>query len=396
MKILHVLPDNLIASSPGVASACGMAEAMAAREHEVSIACLKHGLADLHPQDVLVRAFTPDRPSGLLSSLDLRTYLQQNVKYFDIVHIHGLGHHPGRYAAAVTRQAKIPYILTPHGQLEPGISTTGGRLLKTVNWFLHDSSVVRHASALHYLTVSEAKNSFAPANLKQIVIGNGISSALCENLPVRGSWRSEIKSTLGNPDRPLAIFSGRIEPHQGLERLLPHWPALLREHPDILLVLVGSGEKPHIDALNAIIAEYSLGGHIIWTGELTGLVKWRTLVDSDVFILPAHQADTSSAIIEAMAAGLPVVLTRECHFDEVEEHHAGVIIEHGDMDAFVRAVSELVSNREIWNSMRQNAQKLVQSDFTWETSAEKLERLYESLLLHTDIPLDLLPPRDIP
>ncbi|MGC8625231.1 MAG: glycosyltransferase [Phycisphaerae bacterium] len=396
MKILHVLADFQIASGAGAASACGMAEAVAARDHEVSIVCLKHGGADLQPEGVLVRAFAPDRDSGLMPSRALHIYLQQNIQYFDIVHIHGVGHYPGRYAATAARQAKIPYILTPHGQLQTTSPATRGRLRKAVNWFLHDSSVVHHAAAIHYLTISEAKTSSTSANRKHIVIGNGIPSAMCENLPARGAWRTEIQAALGKPDCPLALFFGRIAPHQGLERLLPHWSALLKEHPDLLLVMAGSGEKPHIDTLNTLIAEHHLQGHIIWTGELTGLAKWRTLVDADVFILPAHQTDSSSTIIEAMAAGLPVVLTRECQLDEVKEHQAGVIIEHGDMAAFVRTVSELLSNQEIRKSMRQNAQNLVQSHFTREVSAEKLERLYESLVLHADIPQDLLPPRSIP
>jgi glycosyltransferase involved in cell wall biosynthesis len=396
MKILHVLSDIRVDSGAIAASACGMAAAAAAREHDVTIACVKHEGAALQPQGVLVRSFAPDRKAKRMASTDLRTYLQQNVRHVDIVHIHGLWHHPGHYAATAARQAKIPYILTPHGLLEDGVPAAGGPLSKSINWLLRDSAMVHHAAAIQCLNISEMKHSSALAGLKKTIIGNGIPAAVCENLPARGSWRAEIQATLVKPDRPLALFFGRIEPKKGLERLLPHWPALLKEQPDLLLVIAGTGDKASIDELNALITRHHLTGHVVWTGDLTGLAKWRTLVDCDVFIFPAHQADASPAITEAMAAGLPVVLTRECHFDEVEEHHAGVIIEHGDMAAFVRSVSELMGNTEIRNSMGLNGQKLVQSHFTWEVTGEKLERLYEALALHTDIPLDLLPPRDNP
>ncbi len=396
MKILHVLTDMLTDSGSPALSVCGMAEAVAAREHEVSIVCLKREGTAIQPQGVLVRGFAADRQSARMASADLRAYLQQNVRHFDVVHIHGLWQSPAHYAATAARQSKIPYILAPHGQLESGVPKNGGRLKQSINWLLRDSAILHHAAAIQCLNISEMKHSPALQGQKNTIIGNGIPASVCENLPARGSWRHEIQSTLGQPDRPLALFLGRIDPKSGLERLLPHWPAILKTHPDVLLVIAGTGDKPYIDTLNNLIDKHHLTGHIVWTGELAGLAKWRTLVDSDVFILPAHQANTSPAIIEAMAAGLPVVLTRECHFDEVEEHHAGVIIEHGDMSAFATSVSELLGNHEILSSMGQNARTLVRSHFTWEVTGEKLERLYESLALHTDIPLDLLPPRDNP
>ncbi len=394
MKILHVLTDMRIDSGVPALSVCGMAEAVAAREHDVSIVYLKREGTVLQPQGVLVRGFAADSNTGRMPSRDLRAYLQQNVRHFDIVHIHGLRHSPGSDAATAARQAGIPYILAPHGQLEAGAEAGG--LMQSINWMLKDSALLHHAAAIQCLNISEIKHSSALANLKNTIIGNGIPAAVCENLPARGSWRNEIQAKLGKPDRPLALFLGNIEPKSGLERLLPHWPVILRQQPDVILVIAGTGEKSYIDVLNALIRKHNLTGHVVWTGELTGLTKWRTLVDSDVFILPAHQATSSSAIIEAMAAGLPVVLTRECQFDEAEAHQSGVIIEHGDMAAFVTSVAELLGNHEILSSMGENAKKLVQSDFTWEVTAEKLERLYESVALHTDIPLDLLAPRDHP
>ncbi len=397
MKILHVLTDPRNDRGVLADCACGMAAAVAAREHEVTIACLKRSDTDSSPQaeNVLIRSFAPDRISPRMPSADLRTYLQKNIQHFDIVHIHGVGQCAGHYAAAAARQAKIPYLLTPHGMLESGYHSPGGRLANTFNWLVRDSKVVRQAGAIQCLYRSELTHSPALTGRKNTIIASGIASSLCENHPPRGSWRSENHATLGKMDRPLALFLGCIEPENGLDRLLPHWHAVLKGQPDMLLVIAGTGEKSYIDTLNDIIRKHNLARHIVWTGELAGPAKWRLLVDSDVFILPAYQADRSPVITEALAVGLPVVLTRECHRDEVENHNAGVIIEHGDMAAFVTSILELMGNHEIRASMGRNGQKLVQSDFTREVTAEKLERLYESLVLHAGIPPDLLPPKDI-
>ena len=148
MKILHVLTDMLTDSGSPALSVCGMAEAVAAREHEVSIVCLKREDTAIQPQGVLVRGFAADRQSARMASADLRAYLQQNVRHFDVVHIHGLWQSPAHYAATAARQSKIPYILAPHGQLESGVPKNGGRLKQSINWLLRDSAILHHAAAI--------------------------------------------------------------------------------------------------------------------------------------------------------------------------------------------------------------------------------------------------------
>ena len=97
------------------------------------------------------------------------------------------------------------------------------------------------------------------------------------------------------------------------------------------------------------------------------------------------------AITEAMAVGLPVVITRECNFDEVERFDTGIVVDHGDMEAFTGAVARLLGDDGGRRAKGQNGWKLVRQEFTVDATAQKLEKLYESLVRNTGIPESLRP-----
>lgn len=379
MKILHVLSDIEIESGGVAAAASGMAEAVAARGHDVTIACLNRGGTPLQPHGVSIKSFPPDRDSTLAPSAKLREYLQENIEEFAVVHIHGVWQQPGHYAAAAARKAKIPYILAPHGMLDAGSLAMGRRWAKSMAWFLWDASMIYGATAIHCLNAAEIRCSPALKKTPNVIIGNGISAIVLENLPLRGQWRQEMKDMLGNIDRPIALFLSRIHPKKGLDRLLPLWPAVLEKHPELLLIIAGTGDPAYLAQIKELIRQYNLQDAVYLAGQLSGMSKWKVLVDADVFILPSHQEGFSMAITEAMAASLPVVITRECNFDEVERFHTGVIVRNGDMAAFVSQVADLIADVSMRTSIGNNGQKLIREQFTWEIIAEKLERLYKIL-----------------
>jgi glycosyltransferase involved in cell wall biosynthesis len=198
--------------------------------------------------------------------------------------------------------------------------------------------------------------------------------------------------SIGDQGRPIALFLSRIHPKKGLERLLPHWPELLKRHPTLLLVIAGTGEPAHVQRVQEVARQHGLINSVLFVGQLSGAAKSQAMADADVFILPSYQEGFSMAIAEAMAAGLPVVITRECNFGEVEEVEAGAVIAHGDMPAFVGAVAKLLENPTARFISGRNGQRLVRSRFSWEAAAERLEKLYRAVSQRSQIPQNLMPP----
>jgi glycosyltransferase involved in cell wall biosynthesis len=97
------------------------------------------------------------------------------------------------------------------------------------------------------------------------------------------------------------------------------------------------------------------------------------------------------AITEALAASCPVVVTKECNFDEIREATpgpSGVIIEGGDMTAFVDAAAKLLSDPEERRRMGANGAALVRERFTWEKVAGDLEKIYRHVIAGKALPSD--------
>ena len=85
------------------------------------------------------------------------------------------------------------------------------------------------------------------------------------------------------------------------------------------------------------------------------------------------------AILEALAAGLPVVLSRQCNFPEVSEHNAGFVVEPDDM-AVTEAISTLLSDDQLRARMGQNGRNLVREKYTWNAVAASMAGLYRKLV----------------
>jgi glycosyltransferase involved in cell wall biosynthesis len=104
---------------------------------------------------------------------------------------------------------------------------------------------------------------------------------------------------------PRAVFVGRLAPEKGLLALVDAWPLVRRWYPDARLTLVGDGpERPKLEAR---VAELGLGGFIALPGPSQNPAA--ALVASDLFVLPSREEGMSIALLEAMAAAIPIVAT---------------------------------------------------------------------------------------
>ncbi len=365
-----------------------MTEGLAALGHEITIWCLGRGGNPLTPKKVTIRQFAPDRQSSLLPSRDLYAHLAANVCEFDIVHIHGCWQHPSHYAARTASRSGVPYVLAPHGMLDAASLKMGRRWAKSIAWFLWDSAMLHGAAAVHCLNHAEVRCSPVLKKTRNVIIGNGVPRAALSDLPVRGAWRAQNAALLGDPGRPIVLFMSRLHPKKGLERLLRSWTKLLGVHPAAVLVIAGTGDSGYLQQVGSLIKEIGLQESVFLIGQVSGIAKWQAFVDADVFVLPSFQEGFSMAITEAMGAGLPVVITRECNFDEVSQCKGGVIIEDGNMDSFVAAASRLLGDREERRRLGANGRNLISTQFTWEAAAQKLEQLYKTLATGVPLPGD--------
>jgi glycosyltransferase involved in cell wall biosynthesis len=374
----------------GVATAvCGLAEALKRRQHRIVVATLDAPGTSMNIDGVEVKKFNADKLSGLYPSSEMREYLNQNAAAFDAIHIHGIWQRPGHYASRAAQREGIPYVVSLQGMLDRKSLKMGRGWAKKLAWMLWEGPMMRHAGAVHCLTDEEYRVSPWIHGLPILIAANGVALSELDNLPQRGAWRKRHADLLGNSERPVVVYLARIHPKKGLPRLLSRWPDLLKMQPQALLVIAGTGANEHVQEIQTLIEALHLEKNAVLVGQLSGTAKWELLADADVYVLPSYQEGLSLATAEAMGAGLPVVITRECNFQSVESHQAGMIIDHGDMNVFVLAVQQLLADPMLRKRMGENGAKLIRREFTWDVIAQRVERAYQALAGGERLPAEL-------
>ena len=118
---------------------------------------------------------------------------------------------------------------------------------------------------------------------------------------------------------------------------------------------------------------------IVFSGYLDGAARLGALSASDIFALPATGEGQSMAVLEALAAGMPVVLSPGCNMDEVADWDAGYVVEPS-AEVFAAKLQALLDDGGLRREMGANARRLVAEKYSWENVAGELERVYAALI----------------
>jgi glycosyltransferase involved in cell wall biosynthesis len=195
-------------------------------------------------------------------------------------------------------------------------------------------------------------------------------------LPGREALWQRYPETTG---KQVVLFLGRIHPKKGLPLLVEAFARVLAMSADLHLVIAGPDEAGHRAEVESLVAQRRLGPHVTFTGTVEGEDKRLLLGGAHVFVLPSHQEGDSVAVKEALAAGLPVVITRPCHFPEVAEHDAGFVVEPA-VDEIAEALAALCQDRALRERMAANARPLVERSYRWEVLGPRLLERYAEVL----------------
>ncbi len=392
MRVLHVV-STLAPTSGGpteVLKQLPVAQTLAG--HRVTVCTTNRGnppheklpaayFNTLYPDDVALQVFSVGF-TPLMFSVGLARWLRRNAHDFDLVHIHGLYRFPPTYAAFQARRQAIPYIIRPHGSLDPYLYARSSRslLLKRAyeRWF--DFPNLNAASAIHY-TAEEERDRAASLNLQapSFVIPNGIDWERFRTLPPRGALRAR----WGLHDEPLVLFLGRIHFKKGLDLLIPAFDSLRRRLPAAQLVIAGPENDDYGQKVRAWVRERSLDASVHFVGLLSGPDVVQAYVDADVFALPSYTENFGMTVAESMACALPVVISDQVNIHaEVAGAGAGLVT-RCDSDEIAEALLALLGDDDRRRNMGQAGRRLVQERYTWPPIVEALTREYEAAIART-------------
>ena len=181
-------------------------------------------------------------------------------------------------------------------------------------------------------------------------------------------------------DQVRVLFVGLLGKQKGIYDLIDVIPDIIKSHPKTQFIIVGSEESPRIiqELSAAIPAQYC--SHVHFRGPLFGRDKIKEYKEADIFVLPSYAENFPLVMLEAMAAGLPLIITRVGAVPDVIKHEVnGLLIDPGDKKALKESILRLINDRSLRSRMGQ--QNLLESrNYDFEMTAKKIDRAYQFLL----------------
>ncbi|MDG4594416.1 MAG: glycosyltransferase [Candidatus Contendobacter sp.] len=316
---------------------------------------------------------------SLKLSISLARYLNIHAREFDIFHIHGLYRFPPTYAAYFARTRGIPYVIRPHGSLDPYLYQRSNKnlFLKRLweRWF--DIPNLNGASAIHYTAEDERQlAAFLQLQAPSFVAPNGIEWNQFEILPKRGVFREiyQIK------DAPLVLFLGRLHHKKGLDILIPAFARVRWEMPGVRLVIVGPDNDGYLKQVNTWIRENNIEDSVTYVDFLAGTALMQAYVDADVFVLPSYTENFGMTVVESMACGLPVVISNHVNiYKDIEETGSGIVT-NCDIEEVSRAIVSILKNPDKARDMGQKARRAAKKLYAWQGITDRLLKEYQAIL----------------
>jgi glycosyltransferase involved in cell wall biosynthesis len=381
MKILHV--------TAGIQETCGVscfvmeiAKAQVAAGHDVCI----------------VTTMTCGYPAGNLNVQLLDD--PENIDFEpDIVHLHCIWNLYVHRMAVWCRKKNIPYVLSPHGALTPWA-------LKFKWWkkipamLLYQYRDLKKAEAFHVTAQSEEED-ISRLRLKQKVL----TAPLGVYLPDHND----------NKKKKIFLFLSRIHPKKGLENLLRAWSEISSElRGGWEIVIAGPDDIGHQEVLKNLAEELKLSvtdfskdlqygkkqihgggevpaevyreklkesqGEIIFTGAVYSEAKQFFYQIAKYFVLPSFSENFGVVVVEALAAGTPVLTTTGTPWQILEEKECGLWVKP-EVSALQNALEKFLTlPDEQFSIMSENSKNFVKENYLWEKSSEKLLSLYNEIL----------------
>ena len=329
-------------------------------------------------EGMLINSFQTEFPSLLWTSYSsaMARFLDENITRFDLVHVHEIWHHAGYAAYKAARKHRIPFVITPHGEL-------GERHLRHKAWKkriymkLILDRILRNSSAIHAITAAERDRiGKLGYHVPVAVAPNGVDPTQFDHTPDPSDLLNKHPALRG---RNVILFLGRLNPTKGLDILARGFSEVSRIFPDTVLLVAGPDEEGGRRQMESILRYEGVSDRVVFTGMLTGDDKMAALALADLFVLPSYSEGFSIAVLEALASRLPVVITKACNFPEVAEHGAGFVVE-ADEEAISGAIGKLLSDPYLRARMGERGRKLVSERYTWQASAAIIADLYRSLV----------------
>jgi len=385
MKVLHIIPSvSPIHGGPSLAI-IGMVKSLINQGLSVEVVTTNDNGKNLLDVPIRQNFFYKEVPFYFCNCLpywqqyalsnDLAQWLWENIRNYDLLHIHSIFSYSSTVAMAIARYQKIPYLVRPLGQLCKW-PLQQNSLVKKIYFDLIGYKNINNARAIHFTAYQEEQEAQV-LNLqpKPVIIPLGVDSPpAIPNASIR--LRNLLK--ISN-DEPIILFLSRIHPKKGLDYLIPALGKLSSSYL-FHFIIAGDGKEEDKQHLNQLLEEYRLTDKTHLLGFVEGEQKNLLLQGSDMFALTSHSENFGVVVLEAMVAGLPVLLTPGVALASMVKENQLGYVPYLDSDSIALNLEKLLQNPEQTKEMGERGKTFVKNHYTWDQIAKQLITTYENIL----------------
>lgn len=303
--------------------------------------------------------------------------IREDIKSADVIHIQSVFSISTPVSLSWAVKLKKPIILSPRGQF--GGWCLEQRRITKESWIKifikpFQKFILWHATSLQ--EYEEILYIFPEAIIK--IIPNGIdlkSFNLLKSGDASNFYKRFYPSFEDGIGRVI-VSMGRLNRVKGFDVLIRSFKIILDSIPGSSLFIAGSddGEKHNLVTL---VKSLGLEGKVFFTGELLNSDKINFLANADVFVLPSHNENFGNVYIESLAAGTPIVASKNTPWSEVEVYGCGKWVDN-TVESTGGAMLEVLSKDR--DEMRQKS-KAYAAKFDWSNVARKFKVVYQELIM---------------
>ena len=368
MRITHILPSLESRHGGPSISVPALAAASAQLGHEVEVmATAPEGASTRADGPLKVSIFCRDWPQFVCPSAGLRTALAQG--HAEILHHHALWLRTLHYAhRAAGRGARL--VISPRGMMSPWAWNHHRLRKRLATAFIHPGAMSA-AHGWHATSVEEADD-IRRLGFKQpiCVAPNGVRLPAADPFIATGAaWRERCPA-IGN--RPVALFYSRFHRKKRLRELFHLWLAAPRG--DWFLLIVGVPEEYSVAEIQNWI---NAAGAQDRVAVFDGTDQPAPYAVASLFLLPSHSENFALVIAEAMAAGVPALVTDTTPWSALNTDDRGWCVPWADFHRTLMIA--MAEGPQRLSERGQRARAWVLQEFSWEKSAQKLTAFYQQL-----------------
>jgi glycosyltransferase involved in cell wall biosynthesis len=322
-------------------------------------------------QGVRVRYFPLAWPRRYWRASGLAAALERALPSADLVHVHGLWNMTGSAAVGRARSGGRPYVISPRGMLQPA-AMQRHRAVKAAAYWASERAHVSGAAFLHATSLVEQQQ-IAKYGPPVVTIANGVTPVAVAPGAVE-EFRKRAQIDAGDE---VLLCLGRLHPIKRLDLLAAAFQIVHRARPRARLVIAGPDEDGYRASVEPLFAP--VAGATRWLGEVDGETISALFAASRTLVQCSDSESFGMSVAEALAAGLPVVVTNGTPWPQVAALELGYSVAQ-EPAAIARGILEILERPADGCAMGARGRAWARETFGWDAIGRSMRDAYQGVL----------------